>query len=262
MNRMVERCGVMCVAILVCMSCLLTVSAPCSKGQGHPVPRSPEAIKAELRENGKLEKQFRQQQSLRSGNDVYMRGDNIVIYKSEVDLIAGRWAVSGYKDAEERAAQYLLKREALYHEALRQGYSATDEEAQEIVDSELETGKMSTNYDEFQAFLEEAELTDEAYWQAQHGLFKKELIISRYTEPIREAYAEEKVYSPRTMRPGKAGTSICKKSRTSSSSRTMSKKWRLKTIKRITKRAVPAGTALCYTNGYMMRLIYLALYAS
>ena len=119
-----------------------------------------------------------------------------MIYKSEVDLIAGRWAVSGYKDAEERAAQYLLKREALYHEALRQGYSATDEEAQEIVDSELETGKMSTNYDEFQAFLEEAELTDEAYWQAQHGLFKKELIISRYTEPIREAYAEEKGLQP------------------------------------------------------------------
>ena len=191
MNRVVGRCGVMCVAILASLSCLLTVAAPNSKGQGHPVPPSPEVIKAELRENGKLEKQFRQQQSLRSGNDVYMRGDNIVIYKSEVDLIAGRWAVSGYKDGEERAVQHLLKREALYHEALRRGYSATDEEAQEIVDSELENGKMSTNYDEFQAFLEEAELTDEAYWQAQHGLFKKELIISRYTEPLREAFVNE-----------------------------------------------------------------------
>lgn len=173
-----------------------TVSANKDNNEGRPVPRPPEVIKAELRENGKLEKQFRQQQSLRSGNDVYMRGDNIVIYKSEVDLIAGRWAVSGYKDGEERAVQYLLKREALYHEALRQGCTATDEEAQDIVNSELENGKMSTNYDEFKAFLEAANMTDEEYWQSQKELFKKELIISRYTEPIRKAYAEKKGLQP------------------------------------------------------------------
>lgn len=196
MNRVVGRCGVMCVAILASLSCLLTVAAPNSKGQGHPVPPSPEVIKAELRENGKLEKEFQQKQSLRSGNDVYMRGDNIVIYKSEVDLIAGRWAVVGYKDGEERAVQYLLKREALYHEALRRGCTATDEEAQEIVDDQCETTKKADNYDEFQAFLETADMTDEEYWQSQHGLFKKELIISRYTEPIRAAYAEEKGLQP------------------------------------------------------------------
>ena len=173
-----------------------TVSANKDNNEGRPVPRPPEVIKAELRENGKLEKQFRQQQSLRSGHDVYMRGDNIVIYKSEVDLIAGRWAVAGYKDGEERAVQYLLKREALYHEALRQGCTATDEEAQAIVDDQRESTKKADNYEDIKTFLETANMTDEEYWQSQKELFKKELIISRYTEPIRKAYAEKKGLQP------------------------------------------------------------------
>ena len=118
--------------------------------------------------------------------DVAMQGDTITVYADEVNRITARYAASGVDDGEQRAIDYILRREALCNAGIAAGFTASEEEVQDIIDTEMEWESGADGQEYFQAYLDEAGLTAEEYWDTQRNVIYKEIIIGKYLDSERE----------------------------------------------------------------------------
>ncbi|MCL2019873.1 MAG: hypothetical protein FWG70_08970 [Oscillospiraceae bacterium] len=123
--------------------------------------------------------------------DVLIRGNDFVIYESEVNKREEQYRLTGEENGRELAISFLLKREALYSEALRQGYNADDKEIRDLINLNIELSASASNYEEhLLPFLKGLGMTNEEYWESQYDVLKKDLVISKYIQPQREAFFE------------------------------------------------------------------------
>ena len=99
---------------------------------------------------------------------------------------------SGYeeKEAEELAIQYVKEINVLYQEAIANGFTVTDEEIQEHLDQLKKQYETAENKDEIYAFMNKFE-NEQAYWDFQFEIFKKDLPIQKYNAAREQEFIEE-----------------------------------------------------------------------
>lgn len=84
-----------------------------------------------------------------------------------------------------RTVRYIC-RETLYHAGQEKGYTASEEEVQNIIDTELEWENGADGQEYFQAYLDELGMTAEEYWDSQRPLLAKEIVIGKYLDAEKE----------------------------------------------------------------------------
>ena len=127
---------------------------------------------------GQLEKA--KQEAIQNGEDyVIAKGKNIEINNAEIAKIVAAYENFNSSSTKEDAIAFVAKRAALEAEAIRLGYSVTEEEVQDYINLQIEWGKDAVNYDQFEKFLEGAEMTAEEYWHSQYDMLKQELLFGK-----------------------------------------------------------------------------------
>lgn len=116
---------------------------------------------------------------------ILIKGKNICVYQDEVDRIAQKYAAGGIENGEELAISYILRREALYHAGIEEGFAVTETEIQAMIqqNEEMAQGAMGREY--FDEYLKTAGMTEHEYWVSQAEQFKKEIVIEKYLSYIK-----------------------------------------------------------------------------
>jgi len=130
-------------------------------------------------------------------DDVYLETDDFIIRKSMIEARTEQSDISGLLrgDSEETSVKYQLKHETLYAEAIKQGFTVTEEEVRNLLNSEIENSRNSVNFDEVtKPFLEGMRKTLEEYWETQYDMRKQEIVISKYYDSLRETFYFENGY--------------------------------------------------------------------
>mgnify|MGYP002512313541 CR=1 FL=1 len=116
----------------------------------------------------------------------------IILPQTEIDMAKDFYLTSGYeeKEAEELAIQYVKEINVLYQEAIANGYTVTDEEIQEHLDELKKQYETAENKDEIHAFMSKFE-NEQAYWDFQFEMLKKDLPIQKYNAAREQEFIEE-----------------------------------------------------------------------
>ena len=95
----------------------------------------------------------------------------------------------GYDEdkALEAAKEYLIKREAIYMEAVSNGYSATDEEVWEYLDTLKETINSAENSEDIISVIEQFD-SEEDFWNYEFIVYKKDLPAQNYISDMEDNY--------------------------------------------------------------------------
>ena len=121
-------------------------------------------------------------------DNIYMRGDDFIIYESDIAVIDNRYRLNDIEDGRERAIRFLLREAILYSEASKRGYYADDQEVRDMINRQIEDVRAAENLDEFYWFLEPLEMTIEEYWESQYDTIRKNIVRNKFLEPKRAAF--------------------------------------------------------------------------
>ncbi|MCR5785051.1 MAG: hypothetical protein K6G40_05340 [Eubacterium sp.] len=114
-----------------------------------------------------------------------------VITRQELQVATSYYVQMGYEENEalDAAKEYLLKREALYMEAVSNGYSASDEEVWEYLDELKETVKNADNSADVYAVIEQFD-SEEDFWNYEFIVYKKDLPAQNYVSDMENSYGD------------------------------------------------------------------------
>lgn len=152
-----------------------------------------------LQKYGELEKQ--KQEAIASGKDyVVAKGNSIEVYNAAVENITEGYSLTSGGKTREDAIEFLAERAALVEEAKRNGITVSDSEVKDYISLQKEAGRNAVNMDEFEKFLEGAEMTYDEYWDSQYEMLEQELYIGKLSgivkiddEYRKEILAKEKL---------------------------------------------------------------------
>lgn len=141
-----------------------------------------------MKQMGQAERKIMDQKT--SGGELYAKGKTIRINRQEVEMIKLRYDLEGASDGEQKAYQYLVRREALLQLALKNGYTVSLSEAQEYVDRQKEA--MEGHSDPaFSAYLDGIGMSVSEYWDSQYEVLKNELLTGKYLNAVKSQYIKE-----------------------------------------------------------------------
>ncbi len=116
--------------------------------------------------------------------------DNVIILPQiEIDQAKDFYISAGYSDAEaqEAAIAYVKEINTLYQEAIKHGYAVTDDEISAHIEQMKVDFQTAENKDEIYDFINSFE-NEEAYWDFQFEMLKKDLPIQRYVADKENEY--------------------------------------------------------------------------
>ena len=87
----------------------------------------------------------------------------------------------GEASAKKEAVKYMAEREALYQEALAQGFTVTDEEVWDYLDTLNETINQADNKEDALKIMEQF-ATEQDYWDFEFLVYQKNLPIQKYVQ--------------------------------------------------------------------------------
>lgn len=107
----------------------------------------------------------------------------------EIDQAKDFYISAGYSDAEaqEAAIAYVKEINTLYQEAIKHGYAVTDDEISAHIEQMKVDFQNAENKDEIYDFINSFE-NEEAYWDFQFEMLKKDLPIQRYVADKENEY--------------------------------------------------------------------------
>lgn len=118
--------------------------------------------------------------------------NTIIVPESEI-----KQAIEFYKlqnisesDAKLKAEEYSKRRNALYHEAILNGFDVTDTEIRDFLETQKQFLKNTKNAEEAHIMIEGFG-SEEAYWEYELYVHKKNLPIMKYREFLEEQYYAE-----------------------------------------------------------------------
>lgn len=129
-------------------------------------------------------------------NDIYARGNTAIVLEKDIEQATQFYQLSGLDAAAARttATEYMLQREALYQEALRQGYSVSDAEIYDYLD-ELKTFMDTASNKEDAYALIHGFGSEDDYWNYQFTVYKKNLPIQNMVADLQKQYFSTQSYS-------------------------------------------------------------------
>lgn len=130
-------------------------------------------------------------------DDIVYKGNTADIKESEIKKGTAFYEAAGMSsdEAEKEAVEYLKKFEAIYAEAIEKGYSVTDKEVEEYLNT-MRNSLSGSEIDEetkkeYEAMLEQFD-SEEDYWNYQKIIYRKELPIQNYVSDLEEQYFQDR----------------------------------------------------------------------
>lgn len=118
---------------------------------------------------------------------IFEVGKNIIITRQEVQLYKKFYDLNSSGENSESAEEYARERNALYVEAMKNGYSVSEEEIQQYLielKSQLKSCLTEEEYNDICA----AYGGEEEYWQYEYEVYQINLPIQNYVKDIEEEY--------------------------------------------------------------------------
>ena len=143
---------------------------------------SPEELLAEW---GKIEKHFA---STDAADTIIAQGNNIVIYESEVKKHIAFANLTSSKVSEDEAIHAISLRKALHAEAVRLGFTVSDEEVRLQLEREKEMLAQAGNLSDVRTYLQGAGLTMDEYFEQQYEPRRQSMIDGKYIDWVRTEY--------------------------------------------------------------------------
>lgn len=121
------------------------------------------------------------------------KGKEIILPQIEIDMAKDFYISSGYeeKEAEKYAVQYVKEINVLYQEAIANGFTVSDQEIREQLEQSKVQYQTAENKEELQTFIDKFE-NEQAYWDFQFEMYKKDLPIQKYNAAREQDFIEEK----------------------------------------------------------------------
>lgn len=129
----------------------------------------------------------------KTDESIYARGKSGgVITTKDIEQATEFYILAGHEqsDAEDKAVEYMLQRDATYQRAIATGYSVSDDEINDYLDDLKVTINDSINSEEAQALISQFG-SEEGYWQHEFEVYKINLPIEKYLESLKTRIFEE-----------------------------------------------------------------------
>ena len=129
-------------------------------------------------------------------SDIYMKGKSASVTEADIKQGTDFYVLSGMDEeaAREEAIKYMMKREALYAEAVRNGYSVKDDEVRAYLEELKQTIASADNKEDVEAVIKGFGSEDE-YREYEFNVYKKDLPIQKYTESLKVEYENNDISS-------------------------------------------------------------------
>ena len=131
----------------------------------------------------------------KADESIYARGKSGgVITTKDIEQATEFYILAGYEqsDAEDKAVEYMLRRDATYQRAIAAGYSVSDDEINDYLDDLKVTINDSINSEEAQALISQFG-SEEGYWQHEFEVYKINLPIEKYLESLKQEYLKNSI---------------------------------------------------------------------
>jgi len=112
----------------------------------------------------------------------------IVIHEKEVANLAQHYQRMGERDPYEAARNSLMRRQALYLEAISQGFDIASEEVYAVIQINKEATPDAVNFEDFLILLDGAQMTLDEYWMSLYDIIRTDLVIYHYTNHLRRQF--------------------------------------------------------------------------
>ena len=128
--------------------------------------------------------------------DVYAEGERTCITNNDIEQVQKFYMLSGMDEqiARETAVQYVKEREALYQEAVDNGYSVTDEEVWDYIEELKEIINSADNKEDALAIMNQFD-SEEDYWNYEFSVYQKNLPIQNYVHDIEQMFMQRSTYT-------------------------------------------------------------------
>ena len=128
-----------------------------------------------------------------SRNDAvpFIETSDFSISEVETNTIEEQFKLTGVDNGRKHAIDLLLRREILYCEALKQGFSVDHKELTDVINANKEIMRAALNYEsDILQYFSGLGMAEEEYWESRYDVFKKEMTISKLTSAQRESIRE------------------------------------------------------------------------
>ena len=121
--------------------------------------------------------------------EIYMLGNSAQITEADIKQGTELFVLSGMdrEQAREEAIKYAMKREALYEEAINNGYTVTDEEVRAYLEELKEAINSADNKEDALQVIKAFD-SEKKYWDFEFEVYKKDLPIQKYVESLEAMY--------------------------------------------------------------------------
>jgi hypothetical protein len=121
--------------------------------------------------------------------EIYMLGNSAQITEADIKQGTELFVLSGMdrEQAREEAIKYAMKREALYEEAINNGYTVTDEEVRAYLEELKEAINSADNKEDALQVIKAFD-SEKKYWDFEFEVYKKDLPIQKYVESLETMY--------------------------------------------------------------------------
>lgn len=177
-------------AIIMAALCLIILTAANDSGTSDTGNSGPE--NSQMYAWGSIQKNYREEKKGLS-DPIVLQGKSAEITESELKMAADFYKLTGLSEEEslKTAVSYLKKREALYQEAEKNGFTVTEQEVKDYL-QELKTQLYeSENQDEVLAVIEGFG-SEEEYWEYELSVYRKNLPIVKYAEDVHKRISAKK----------------------------------------------------------------------
>ena len=118
-----------------------------------------------------------------------MLGNSAQITEADIKQGTELFVLSGMdrEQAREEAIKYVMKREALYEEAINNGYTVTDEEVRAYLEELKEAINSADNKEDALQVIKAFD-SEKKYWDFEFEVYKKDLPIQKYVESLEIMY--------------------------------------------------------------------------
>jgi hypothetical protein len=117
---------------------------------------------------------------------------NIKIFKSEVNSVVENNKAAGITKSYDDALKVVVRKDALYAESLKNGFTLSDSELQKTLDNAKAMTKNASNYDVFLQYLKGEGITEQQYWDGQKDFYLKAYTTQKWLDSVRSSDAKYK----------------------------------------------------------------------
>lgn len=127
-------------------------------------------------------------------NGIAEAGKDVLVTEDEIEKAEKFYKMSGVgeKSAEEKAIKYVEEQNALYVEAIKNGYDITEQELDEYIKELKHTVSIAENKEAVEEVIKSFD-SEEEYWQYERELYKKLLPIQKYVKNLEKNYTNKNI---------------------------------------------------------------------